>query len=83
MPEVAIGAKSIGVQHSMGVSVRVEFPSWVELALETAGEIAILVVALPAVRFEESTKKTGIAVNNNNNNNSLVIMTISDPLLSS
>jgi hypothetical protein len=54
VPEVAIGARSIGV-------------IWLELELETvAGIVVLLVVALATVRIEESIKKRGITINNNN-----------------
>jgi hypothetical protein len=55
VPEVAIGARSIGV-------------IWLELALETvAGLVVLLVVALAIVRIEDGIKKRGITINNNNN----------------
>jgi hypothetical protein len=54
VPEVAIGARSIGV-------------IWLELALETvAGLVVLLVVALATVRIEDGIKKRGITINNNN-----------------
>jgi hypothetical protein len=54
VPEVAIGARSIGV-------------IWLELELETVpGIVVLLVVALATVRIEESIKKRGITINNNN-----------------
>jgi hypothetical protein len=66
LPEVAIGAKSIGVQHTIEVPSRVEFWNWLALTPEPVSDKVALLVALLLATKEESAKKPTTAMTPNN-----------------